>query len=240
MSIQRIRTISALRAPSTAARRFERHDDPAGAALLEERERIARDLHDVVIQRVLAVGMTLETLNLTTTDPAAPALLTHAVDELEVAIKEIRTTIFGLQTPADAKFGSLRNRTTALVEQAAGVLGFMPALRMEGAVGMTVQDALADDVSAVLREALSNVARHAHASHVGIVLSVTDDLLTLSIEDDGIGVSTVGRRSGVRNMQARAHARGGEFRISSREPRGTRVSWQVPCKCAQEAAAASS
>jgi signal transduction histidine kinase len=202
--------------------------DSTSRALFEAREHIARDLHDVVIQRLLAVGMTLEGVNRSTREPATAALLSHAVDELEQVIKEIRTTIFGLQAPIDVRFASLRSRTTMVVDQAMQALGFVPSVLFEGAVDTTAPEALSDDVFAVLREALSNVARHARATQCDVVLSVTRDLLTLSVEDDGVGIVSIGRRSGLHNMEVRARARGGRLSITDREPRGTRLEWQVP------------
>jgi len=202
-------------------------------ALVEDRERIARDLHDVVIQRLFAIGLTLESASRSIGDVDAGIQVSRAVDELDETIKEIRTTIFGLQGPVGADGdgqATLRSRMVAVGDQAVPALGFVPSLRFDGLIDTTVPDRLADQVVAVLREALSNAARHARARHVDVVLAVSRDTVTLSVDDDGIGIAQTGRRSGLRNMEARAKASGGKLVLADRAPSGTHIEWQVPVR----------
>jgi signal transduction histidine kinase len=206
----------------------ERRHDDTRLALVEDRERIARDLHDVVIQRLFAIGLTLEGAGRRIAHPEAAADVSRAVDELDQTIKEIRTTIFGLQSPAGAESTSLRARTVAVVDQAVPTLGFIPSLRFDGLIDTMVPDRVSDQVVAVLREALSNVARHACARHVDVVLAVRGDMVALSVDDDGVGITESGRRSGLRNMEVRAKASGGRLLLSGREPSGTHLEWLVP------------
>ena len=208
----------------------ERRNDATRLALLEERERIARDLHDVVIQRLFAIGLTLEGASHSIVEPGAGERVARAVDELDQTIKEIRTTIFGLQAPVGAAYASFRARAVAVIEQAVSALGFVPSLRFDGLIDTTVPDRLADQAIAVLREALSNAARHALARHVDVLLAVTRDTLTLTVNDDGVGMKEIGRRSGLRNMDVRAKARGGHLTVAPREPSGTTVEWRVPLR----------
>jgi signal transduction histidine kinase len=208
----------------------ERQQDLTRLALLEDRERIARDLHDVVIQRLFAIGLTLERVGHSIAADGVDDLMTRAVDDLDQTIKEIRTTIFGLQAPAGPEYSSLRARIVGVVDQAIRALGFVPSLRFEGAIDSTVSAWLADQVVAVLREALSNVARHARATQVEVKLSVTGETLTLRVEDDGIGLRPGGRRSGLHNLEVRAAAHGGALLITPRDPAGTRVEWSVPLR----------
>ena len=206
----------------------ERRRDDTRLALIEDRERIARDLHDVVIQRLFSIGLTLEGAGHRIADAEAAANVARGVDELDQTIKEIRTTIFGLESPAGAEYPSLRARIVVVVDQAVSTLGFVPSLRFDGLIDTLVPDRLSDQVVAVLREALSNVARHARARRVEVVLAVRGDMVVLSVDDDGVGITESGRRSGLRNMEVRAKASGGRLMLSGREPSGTHVEWQVP------------
>lgn len=202
-------------------------------ALVEDRERIARDLHDVVIQRLFAIGLTLESASRSISELGVGAQVSRAIDELDETIKEIRTTIFGLQRPVGTDANgqaSLRARMVAVGDQAVPALGFVPSLRFDGLVDTTVPDRLSDQVVAVLREALSNAARHARARHVDVVLAVNRDTVTLSVDDDGVGITETGRRSGLRNMEVRAKASGGRLLLADRTPSGTHIEWQVPMR----------
>jgi signal transduction histidine kinase len=206
----------------------EHRRDDTRLALAEDRERIARDLHDVVIQRLFAIGLTLEGASRSIIEPDAGQQVVRAVDELDQTIKEIRTTIFGLQASAGADDPSLRARIVAVVEQSLHALGFVPSLRFDGLIDTTVPDRISDQVVAVLREALSNAARHARATQVEVVLAVNRDEVTLLVDDNGIGITDTGRRSGLRNMEVRAKASGGSLLLTNREPSGTHIEWRVP------------
>ncbi len=208
-----------------------RVDEELGAAranqeVLAERDRIARDLHDLVIQRLFASGMALQgTLNLSPGDAIA-AKLERVVDDLDATIVEIRSTIFNLAQGPEALPG-LRTQVLHVTSDAAQALGFQPRVHFEGPIETAVPAVVADHVVAVTREALSNAARHARASVVDVILRAGDDIV-LEVTDDGRGVGAVGRRSGLANMAERAETLGGTFTVTNRDEGGTRVVWRVP------------
>ena len=184
-------------------------------AVAEDRERIARDLHDTVIQRLFAEGLSLQAAMAGVGDPQRTrARLESAVDGLDQTIRELRTAVFSLQGAASAP-GGLRGRLLQVVTEATDGLGFEPRLQFDGPIE-TMDVHIADHLTPVLREALSNIAHHAHAGHVRVAVSVTADV-TLTVSDDGIGVpaEVLGGR-GLTNMNARARDLGGDFTISAR------------------------
>ncbi|MFI5520924.1 GAF domain-containing sensor histidine kinase [Streptomyces platensis] len=197
--------------------------------LLQDRDRIARDLHDLAIQRLFATGMTLQSAVRFVDHPAASERLLRAVDDLDETIKIIRSTIFGLRahTPGRAGHG-LRARTVTVVEQAARALGFTPSLRMQGLIDTDVPAELAEHVVAVLGEALSNAARHAQATTVEVSLAVGGGALSLSVTDNGVGMPRDGRRSGLSNLAKRAESVGGELTLAAPARGGTLLLWQAP------------
>ncbi|MGH8889599.1 MAG: GAF domain-containing protein [Acidothermaceae bacterium] len=205
----------------------ERRNDALTIAVLEDRERIARDLHDVVIQRLFAIGLDLDGASHSIAGTEAGGRVSRAVDNLDQTINEIRNAILGLQPPAGTVHSSLRARIVSVVDQGIQALGFVPSLRFEGRIDALVPRWLADHVVAVLREALSNVAQHAQARQVEVKLMVTDTDLTLLVDDDGVGLSSPGNRSGLRNMESRAVVVGGHLSLQPREPSGTRVEWSA-------------
>jgi signal transduction histidine kinase len=193
-------------------------------AILGDRERIARDLHDVVIQRLFAAGMQLQGA----THQARAEVrgrIEKVVDDLDTTIRDIRGAIFELRGPAE---DSVRGRVRAVVEEARAALGFRPYLAIDGPVDSAVPEAVRPAVLAVLREALSNVARHAGADSVEVAVRVADGRLTLSVTDDGVGLGGATGTGGLLNMRHRAHELGGEFRAVPGVPKGTVVTWSVP------------
>ncbi|MGC5014280.1 GAF domain-containing protein [Streptosporangium sp. DT93] len=206
----------------------EARQDAERLGLLEDRDRIAKDLHDVVIQRLFAVAMTLMSIVRFVEHPEASDRLQHGINELDETIRQIRSTIFALQTPRQADDPSLRARIVELVEGARGHLGFMPGLRMEGQLDNRVPAPIAEHLLAVLREALSNIVRHARAGRADVFTEATADTLTLIVTDDGVGLPGEGRRSGLRNMHDRALALGGSFEAGPSATGGTRLTWHVP------------
>ncbi|MFE0130677.1 GAF domain-containing protein [Streptomyces sp. NPDC059037] len=208
----------------------ERRRETEQIALLEDRDRIARDLHDLAIQRLFATGMTLQSALRFVEHPEAEERLLRAVDNLDETIKVIRSTIFGLRAKETGPAArGLRTHMVKTVQEAVAALGFTPLLRMEGLVDTDVPPALADNVVAVLQEALSNVAQHARARSAVVSLVVEADLLTLTVRDDGIGIpDTGGRRSGLRNLEERAAALDGTLTLDSPDGGGTRLVWQAP------------
>jgi signal transduction histidine kinase len=198
-------------------------------AVLGDRDRIARDLHDLVIQRLFATGMSLEG-SLRGLPPAAAERVRHAVDDLDDTIKEIRSTIFALQSPAPIASGGLRTSILHAIENASASLGFIPTVSIEGSLDHLVPQHVAEQLAAVLREAISNVARHAQATTVSVDIAVTSDTVELIVTDNGVGLAPGGRRSGLNNLKRRAEDLGGRFEAQSAElpGHGTVVLWSVP------------
>jgi signal transduction histidine kinase len=203
----------------------------------EDRDRIARDLHDLVIQRLFATGMMLESAQRRSVVPEVRTGVGRAVDELDVTIQEIRTAIFALQQePAEAPSG-LRTRVLREINMAAVPLGFKPSHRFLGPVDSLVGELTGKNLVAALREALSNAFRHARASLIDVVVDATATLpdgrgaVRLSVADDGVGIPEGGRRSGLRNLARRAESLGGSSRIApgiGEDGGGTTVVWEAP------------
>ncbi|MEU5981729.1 GAF domain-containing protein [Streptomyces sp. NPDC047434] len=206
-------------------------------AVYEDRDRIARDLHDLVIQRLFATGMMLESAQRKSIVPAVRDGVGKAVDELDVTIQEIRTAIFALQQgPAEAPSG-LRTRVLREINMAAVPLGFKPAHRFLGPVDATVGELTGKNLVAALREALSNAFRHASATRIEVVVDAGAELpdgssaVRLSVADDGVGIPLGGRRSGLRNLTRRAESLGGSSWCGpgiGDDGGGTTVFWQAP------------
>ncbi|MFE0640492.1 GAF domain-containing sensor histidine kinase [Streptomyces sp. NPDC058877] len=206
-------------------------------AVYEDRDRIARDLHDLVIQRLFATGMMLESAQRRSIVPAVREGVGKAVDELDVTIQEIRTAIFALQQgPAEAPSG-LRTRVLREINMAAVPLGFKPAHRFLGAIDATVGELTGKNLIAALREALSNAFRHAEASRIEVVVDAGVTLpdgsagVRLTVSDDGVGLPAGGRRSGLRNLARRAESLGGASWCGpglGEDGGGTAVVWEAP------------
>ncbi|WP_418958009.1 GAF domain-containing sensor histidine kinase [Streptomyces tritici] len=215
----------------------EAQRDRERLAVYEDRDRIARDLHDLVIQRLFATGMMLESAQRTSAVPAVRQGVGKAVDALDVTIQEIRTAIFALQQgPAEAPAG-LRTRVLREINMAAVPLGFKPAHRFLGPVDTTVGELTGKNLVAALREALSNAFRHAEATRIEVVVDATAALedgtpgVRLSVADDGVGIPEGGRRSGLRNLARRAESLGGASWCGpglGEDGGGTTVVWQAP------------
>jgi signal transduction histidine kinase len=202
--------------------------------LVEDRERIARDLHDTVVQRLFATGLSLQgAAGLIHSDPeTAVHRVEDSVDELDLTVKHIRSAIFGLESRVERNRDGVRTRVLGLVAESAPLLGFEPTVLFEGPVDTATPEAVATDMLATLREALTNVARHAGASHVDVVVNVDTTSLTLRVTDDGVGPPAPDRPRGhgLDNMKARATQREGAFDIGPADPRGTVIEWRVPLK----------
>ncbi|MFF7266306.1 GAF domain-containing protein [Streptomyces sp. NPDC008159] len=208
----------------------ERRLEAEEVAVLKDRDRIARDLHDLAIQRLFATGMTLQSAGRFIEHTEASERVSRAVDDLDETIKIIRSTIFGLRTREGAAGTGLRARTVRVVGDAAPVVGFAPSVRMEGLLDTDVPKEIADHAVAVLSEALTNIARHARADRAEVVLATDGNELRLSVTDNGVGVPAGGRRSGLRNMAERAEQLGGGFDLTEPPGGGTALVWCVPLK----------
>jgi len=191
-----------------------------------DRDRIARDLHDHVIQRVFASGLALQAVLPRIPDARVRDRSSFVVEQLDETVRDIRTTIFDLHTTDDGDSGdSLRRRLLDLVTATAG--GLQPTVRMSGAIDSLVTGALAADVEAVAREAVSNAARHSGGAHVTVTLDVSDTVV-LEVVDDGRGIDVDAARSGLRNLQRRAEQRDGALSVEPLADGGTRLRWSAP------------
>jgi signal transduction histidine kinase len=191
-----------------------------------DRDRIARDLHDHVIQRVFASGLALQAVLPRVPDARVRERISFVVEQLDETVRDIRTTIFDLHTTDNADSGdSLRRRLLDIVTATAGDL--QPTVRMSGAVDSLVTGALAADVEAVAREAVSNAARHSGGAHVTVTLDVSDTVV-LEVVDDGRGIDLDAARSGLRNLQRRAEQRDGALSVEPLAEGGTRLRWSAP------------
>ncbi|MCX4238727.1 GAF domain-containing protein [Streptomyces sp. NPDC020707] len=210
----------------------EHREDAEEIAVLKDRDRIARDLHDLAIQRLFATGMTLQSAGRFIEHSEASERVVRAVDDLDETIKIIRSTIFGLRAREGATAPGLRARVVRMVGETAPVLGFTPSLRMEGLVDTQVTKETADHVVAVLSEALTNIARHARATRAAVVLETDGREVRLTVSDNGVGIPAGGRRSGLRNMAERAGQLGGEMQLGDSDGGGTTVVWWAPVSAA--------
>ncbi|MFI6781125.1 GAF domain-containing protein [Micromonospora sp. NPDC050276] len=194
--------------------------------VLEDRERIARDLHDVVIQRLFATGLQLQSAA-PMARPEAAKRINAAVDDLDATIRDIRRTIFELRTPMSSE---LRTEIRAAIAVAAESLGFTPHLELTGPVDSAVPDAIRPDLTAVLREALSNVVRHARCTRVDVAVRVDAGQVIVTVTDDGVGCDPAAARGGLVNLRERANRLAGAFTILPVDPHGTEVRWAVPLR----------
>jgi signal transduction histidine kinase len=195
----------------------------ARSELYEERDRIARDMHDHVIQRLFATGMSLQSAA-RTSDAGVRAKIDGAVDELDAAIRDIRHPTFA--RPRAPGAWALTTEISTICRDASVTLGFPPELRLSGRTD-SVAEHLAADLLAVLREALSNVARHAAASSVWVAVQVDTDV-TVTVTDDGRGMPVDIARSGLDNLARRAQMRGGSISVEPGPSAGTKLTWRVP------------
>jgi len=205
----------------------EAQRDKENLAVLEDRERIGRDLHDLVIQRVFAAGMMLQGASQLAGKDESPAeKIDQAIDELDQTIREIRQTIFDLHENDGTQ--SLRELIAREVKSSSIALGFAPKLQITGALDSNVSHFLGDNLIAVIRESLTNCAKHAHASMVTVDIDVTESRLTCTVTDDGEGYVPTDHKSGLSNMKDRAAEFDGVFTIEAGSESGTKLEWSVP------------
>jgi signal transduction histidine kinase len=206
------------------------HARVADLALFEDRERIARELHDTVIQRLFASGLTLQATVRLIDRPEVVERLQSIVEDLDETVRHVRSAIFELHTarlPGD----SLRQAVLALCAESSRSLGFEPRVQFDGAVDSSVEKPLAEEVLSVLQEALSNVTRHAAASRVDVSIAATDGELLVTVTDDGRGMTdTVSGGRGLDNIRARATRFGGDAAWEAVPAGGTTLCWRVQLK----------
>jgi PAS domain S-box-containing protein len=194
--------------------------------LIEEDERIARDLHDTIVQRAFAVGMSLEAVRRLASGPVLERI-DAAVQGLDDMIRDLRNAIFRLSHPLET--GSVRAKVAELAEELSSQLGFTPRVAFRGQIDDRIDGELASELLSVLREALSNVARHAKARSVDVAILAEESSATLVVSDDGVGIGSVPKAgSGLANMAARAERLGGSVEITRSDGGGTVVIWRVP------------
>ena len=195
--------------------------------IVEDRERIARDLHDVVIQKLFAAGMSVQSVAARSSNSDEGTRLNRVVDDLDATIREIRSVIFSLQADARDAFG-VRADVVRIVGEESAALGFEPRIRFDGAVDATSERVTAELMPAV-REALSNVARHANASSAEIEVVRADGFVVLRVIDDGRGLpSEIAEGNGLRNLSERATRLGGRCLVAPGTEGGTILEWRVP------------
>ncbi len=205
----------------------ERQEALARVALMNDRERIARDLHDMVIQRLFAAGMSLQAVTSMIESPVALARISAVTDELDETIHELRTAIFQLGHPEQNQ--SLSSHLNELVHERSRQLGFMPQLVVKGDID-DLPELVGEQLIATLTEALSNVARHAGATSAVVRILLPDDQhVVMSVTDDGVGISGAPKaKGGLSNMMWRAAELGGTCSVSPSDPSGTSLVWSVP------------
>jgi len=206
--------------------RLQAQEDRASLAVLADRDRIARDLHDLVIQRLFATGLALQGAARLAERPEVTERVEAAIEDLDATIRDIRATIFSLHRRPGTD--DLRGELLDLVAEAAAKLGIVPALAMEGPVESAVPHDVRPHLIAVLSEALANAARHADAARVTVKVSVRHGEVLVSVQDDGKGLPDHFQESGLRNLRARAVELGGTLEVRSAEGGGTRLMWRAP------------
>jgi signal transduction histidine kinase/AraC-like DNA-binding protein len=199
--------------------------DQQRLGVLEDRDRIARDLHDHVIQRLFAAGLSLQSIAAAVDDEAVDQRLTRTVDELDDTIRQIRTTIFALQEESSR---SLRGTVLAVVDQLAPLLPARPEVQLVGALDVIADEAIIADVEAVLRESLTNVAKHARATQIRVFVRADSERLALDVIDNGIGLGRGTRRSGLANLNRRAERHGGRLDVGNSSEGGLQLQWSIP------------
>jgi signal transduction histidine kinase len=205
----------------------EKHRAQRQLDVLADRDRIAGDLHDHVIQRLFATGMSLQGTVRRIVDPQVRGRVTRAVEQLDETVREIRTSIFDLHTAGSDADASLRRQLLDIVDELSVDVDVSPSVRISGAVDTLVSDELATHATAVLREALTNAVRHSHAGTIVVTVEADVDLV-IDVVDDGVGLPPGVARSGLLGINGRASKFGGSLLVAPGPEGGTRLTWRVP------------
>jgi signal transduction histidine kinase len=201
--------------------------------LTEDRDRIARDLHDSVIQRLFAIGLSLHGTARLVDQPEVVGRIGDAINKVDETIRQLRTAIFDLEVASNQD--GFRRMVFDLLHELSPALGTHPQVTFSGPVDSAVSGPLADHALATLREALTNVAKHAQASNVVVTVAAGDDL-RLIVADDGSGLGESGQSGlGLKNLRLRAEQLGGSLDLSKSREGGTRVTWRIPLERPDEA-----
>jgi signal transduction histidine kinase len=213
---------------SVAIELAEARGDQQRATMLDERDRIAADLHDHVIQRLFATGLSLQSTLARLTPGTVRERIDAAITSLDDTISQIRTSIFQLHQQPSTQPAGVRTRLLAVVTDLTPALGFEAGVRFSGVFEDLIPKSAVEDLLAVLREALSNVAHHAHAHTATVTASTIGGRLSLSVADDGTGIGPTTRRSGLANLRHRAEHHGGTLTFEPVQPSGTQLTWTIP------------
>ncbi|MGH3759128.1 GAF domain-containing protein [Actinophytocola sp.] len=205
----------------------EKHRAQRQLDVLADRDRIAGDLHDHVIQRLFATGMSLQGTVRRIVDPQVRGRVTRAVEQLDETVREIRTSIFDLQTAGSDSQASLRRQLLDVIDELSAGTEVSPSVRISGAVDTLVGEELATHATAALREAVSNAVRHSHAGSIVVAVDADTDLV-IEVVDDGVGVRPDAARSGLLNIERRAAKFGGSLAVTPAPESGTHLTWRVP------------
>jgi signal transduction histidine kinase len=203
------------------------HQRAEEVAIYEDRNRLARDLHDTVIQRLFAVGLSLQSMAAAAEHTGLADRLAAAISDIDDTIRQVRTSIFELGSPGDG----VRASVLALVRELTPVTGFEVQVSFDGPIDSAVPEHVAEDLLATVREAVTNIARHAQATKASVTLTVRDGLCRLRVIDNGHGIVVAGKRGGglgLTNLRRRAEKQDGHFVIETPEAGGTSLTWQVP------------
>ena len=200
--------------------------DQQRMVLLEDRDRIARDLHDHVIQRLFAAGLSVQSVASGLGGDQRSERLGQVVDDIDDTIRQIRTSIFELRGALAPQVASVRSRLIDVAADLTQPLGFSPRMGFTGPIDVVVPDALGDDLVAVVREALTNVAKHSHANKVEVEVRASSTMLSIDVLDDGVGIGDATRRSGLANLRQRAERHGGS--LTTPDHKGTHLRWTIP------------
>jgi signal transduction histidine kinase len=203
--------------------------------IYSDRDRIARDLHDHVIQRLFAAGMNLQGTLLRSREPDVQERLQHTVDQLDQTVKEIRTSIFDLHTPPTEAPRSLRRRLLDIIAEVSDAASVLPSVRISGPIDTVVPIELGHHAEAVVREAVSNAVRHANAAELVIAIDAKESL-TIEVTDDGVGIPAGVTHSGLANLAERARRNGGTCQVAPGKDGGTQLLWTVPLSSASPVA----
>ena len=205
------------------------HERVRQAAVYEDRDRLARDLHDTVIQRLFAVGLSLQSLASALSSEGLKDRLHAAISDLDDTIRQVRSTIYELGSSGVEQ--GLRARVRSLLRGLEPVLGFQIRLSFDGPLDSAVSDQIAEHLFSAIRETVTNIGRHARATRATVKLSVGEGICRLEVADNGSGIVASDRNHsgfGLANLQRRAEKLQGNFSVDSPESGGTRVIWQVP------------
>jgi signal transduction histidine kinase len=196
-------------------------------ALLEDRDRIARDLHDQVIQRLFAAALGLQAIGAFVDDDNVGSRLSRIVSDIDDTIRQIRTSIFQLREAPDSA-RTLRAEVLQVVSQVTPLLGFHPSVQFSGPIDTLTDEAVIADVEAVVREAMTNAARHARSTELLVVVTAQANELVVQVSDNGVGLGEPQRRSGLDNLSRRATQLGGKLTVTRRDAGGTQLQWTIP------------